>query len=194
MKIIQTINNTILFYYNLYKKPKSYQTVSTRKRIILDSLYNLTCFLILYLNQSKYISNWALQPFIWELTQSVTWSILAQPVLLFVLHDTHRRLFGQRPAREPVSLVGAVASRYPRRPGRHFLNGFHARFLITQFVLFRTPEAVLSFLRRRSVALPRPLPEASAAFCRTPAPRAPGSPAGLFHRWRRNCKKKTIKL
>lgn len=122
-------------------------------------------------------------------TKSMTRPVLTQSIFFFVLHDVYCRLVRLRSARESVPLVRAVPGRYPWRPRRHLFTGFDTRLLIAQLVLLGTPVAILSFLRRRRVvAVPRPLSNASAALGRAFAPRAPSAPAGLLHGGRRDCK------
>jgi len=105
------------------------------------------------------------------------------------LHDVYCRLVRLRSAREPVPLVRAISSRYPRGPRRHLFTAFDTRLLVAQLVLFGTSVAILSLLRGRTVAVPRPLSNASAALGRTFAPRAPSAPAGLLHGGWRDCKR-----
>lgn len=116
----------------------------------------------------------------------MTRSILAKSALLLVLHNAQRRNVWLRPAREPVPFMGAIAGRHPRRPRRYLFYAIRARSLVAQLVLFGTSDAVLSFLRRRVVAVPRPLPNASTALGRALSPRAPGAPTRLFYDRRRN--------
>jgi len=122
----------------------------------------------------------------------VTRPVLAQPILFLVLHDVHRQLVWLHPAREPVPLVGAVSSRHPRRPRRHLFTALDtARLLVAQLELIGTAVTVLTLQRERIVAVPRSLPETSAAFGRALAPSAPRAPARFFYDGRRNCKRET---
>lgn len=116
----------------------------------------------------------------------MTRPVLAQPVFLFVLHDAYRRRVRLHAAREPVPLVRTVTGRDPRRPRRGLFSGLRARFLTAHLVLLGTADAVLALLRRRVVAVPRPLPHAATALGRAFAPRAPSAPAGFFDVGRRH--------
>ena len=116
----------------------------------------------------------------------MTRPVLTQPVFLFVLHDANRRRVRLHAAREPEPLVCTVAGRNPRCPRRSLFGGLRARFLIAYLVFLGTPDAVLALLRRWVVAVPRPLPHATAALGRAFAPRAPSAPAGFFDVGRRH--------
>lgn len=128
-------------------------------------------------------------------TKSVARPVLAQPIFFFVLRDVYRRLVWLHPAREPVPLVGTISSRHPRRPRRHLFTALdRARLLVAQLVLVGAPVAVLTLQRERVVAVPRPLPETSAAFGRALAPSAPRAPARFFYDGWWNCKCKMFGL